>query len=226
MKEKNVKKLLKKVVNDYDNISDEFSNTRQREWKEFETMLPYLKKDQFLVDLGCGNGRFYKFIKEKKSLKYLGIDNSRNLLKQAQKAHPEAEFIHGDLLELPLDDKTIDVAAAIASIHHIPSKQLREKVIQEIHRTLKDKDIFIITVWNLYQKKYKKYIWKSFFRWLFSFRQFEFGDTFIPWGKSGVKRYYYAFKEKELENLLKNNKFKILKKDIGNNFLYICQKTD
>lgn len=223
MNEKTAKFLLKKVIKDYSNISDSFDKTRKHSWKEFETFLKYIKTGQRIVDLGCGNGRFYEFINKHKKIKYIGIDNATPLLKKAKKSFPEITFIKGDLLKIPIENKKIDVALSIASFHHIPSKKLKDKAINEICRILKNKGILIITAWNLFQPKYEKYIWQAYLKHILSFGKYDSRDTFIPWEKSGVKRYYYAFKFEELKKLLEK-KFEILEKHKGNNFVFICRK--
>ncbi len=224
MNEKTAKFLLKKVIKDYSDISDSFDKTRKHSWKEFETFLKYIKNRQCLADLGCGNGRFYEFINKHKKIKYIGIDNATPLLKKAKKSFPKITFIKGDLLKIAIENKKIDVALSIASFHHIPSKRLKDKAINEIYKILKAKGILIITVWNLFQRKYKKYIWKARLKSLLSFGKYDFRDTLIPWSKSRVERYYYAFKPKELKKILEKNNFKILEEKVGNNIMFICQK--
>ena len=63
MNKETAKKILKKVAKDYEAISEEFDKSRKTKWEEFELFTPYIKDGDFLVDLGCGNGRFYDFIK-------------------------------------------------------------------------------------------------------------------------------------------------------------------
>lgn len=224
MRKKVAKKLLQKVKQDYNKISDSFDQTRQRDWSEFEIFKNYIKNGQKVADLGCGNGRFYGFINNYYKIKYTGIDNSKNLLKKAKKTFSkEAKFIEGNLLKLPLKDREIDTAVCIAALHHIPSKKLRQSAVKEMSRIMKPKGLLLLTVWNLFQPKYKKYIWKSRIRHILSLGKYDSRDTFIPWGKSGVKRYYYAFKPKELKKLLLPY-FEIIKEQHGNNLVYICRK--
>lgn len=224
MRQKTAQKLRKKVVEDYDNIAKEFDITRKTEWTSFPIVLPYIKDGGYIVDLGCGNGRVLKFLEKHKKFKYLGIDNSKNLLKLAEKNHKKRKFLQADMLKLPIKSKSADTALAIASLHHIPSKKLREKAVQEANRILKNNGLYILTTWNLFQPKYKKYIWLARIKSILSLGLYDTRDTFIPWGKSGIKRYYYAFKSEELKNLLKNNGFEILKTHIDNNFVIICRK--
>jgi ubiquinone/menaquinone biosynthesis C-methylase UbiE len=223
MNKKTAKEILEKVKKDYSKISNEFDKTRQNEWSEFKEILPFIKDNSKVTDLGCGNGRLYNFIvKNNKTIKYTGIDNNKDLLKKA-KRNKNTNFILGDMLEIPLKDNSQDSVITIAAIHHIPSKGLREQAIKEIERVLKKNGTLILTAWNLFQPKYKKYTWYSLIKHIVSFGKYDYKDTLIPWGNSGVKRYYYAFTKKELEKLLEK-KFEIIKKVINKNFTYICRK--
>lgn len=225
MNQKTAQKLLEKVVDDYDNISKEFDQTRKSDWKEFKLFLDYIHNGDHVVDLGCGNGRLFSFLHNHLKIQYHGIDNSKNLLKKAKINNPEAKFSYGDLLETGCSDSSTDVVAAIASFHHLPSTKLREKSLKEIRRILKENGTLIITAWNLFQPKYKKYIWKARLRHILSFGRYDWRDTLIPWAKSGVKRYYYAFTAKELKKLLINAGFTILLEKIDRNIVLICKKS-
>lgn len=209
---------------DYTPIASEFSATRQHAWKEFELLLPYLKNRQHILDLGCGNGRLFKFLQKHKKINYLGVDNNEDLLKIAKKENPEAKFQKGDLAKIPVKSGEIDILASIASFHHLPTKELRKKSLGEMRRVLKTNGILFLTVWNLFQPKYKKYIWKSRLRSLLSFGKKDSRGTLIPWSNSGIKRYYHAFTPREIEKLLNNSGFEIIYKEKGNNLVYLCQK--
>ncbi|MDP2642647.1 MAG: class I SAM-dependent methyltransferase [Candidatus Peregrinibacteria bacterium] len=222
MREKTAISLLKKVKKDYTEISEEFDKTRKTKWEEFDNFLKYIKDKNIVADVGCGNGRFYEFLKKHKTTKYIGIDNNKKLLEKAKK-EKNAKFIKGDLLKIPLKKESVNVVLEIASLHHIPSKKLREKAIKEVNRVLKKNGIFIVSVWNLFQPKYKKYIKKAFLRAILTLGKYDFRDTFIPWAKK-AERYYYAFKEKELKRLLETNNFEIIEQGKNNNIVFICKK--
>lgn len=224
MQKNTAQQLLKKVQQDYNTIAKEFDQTRQHAWKEFEHFKPFIKSGQKIADIGCGNGRLYAHLKNNNKIEYIGIDNSEELLKQAKKQNPEANFQYGDLTNIPIKDNSIDTVTAIASFHHLPTIDLRKKSLSEFSRILKEKGTLIISVWNLFQPKYKKYIWQARFKSIISLGKYSNRDTFIPWSKSGIMRYYYAFTPKELKQLIENNGFQVLQTEIGNNILYICQK--
>lgn len=206
MNKDTAKKLLKKVREDYTHIASEFSQTRQRSWQDFSLFKPYISPGYKIVDVGCGNGRLYDFVRTIPDITYSGIDNNEALINLAQKKYSSTHFLVADLLQLPRGVK-YDLLFSIASLHHIPSQELRNKSVREMHRILKKDGIALITVWNLFQKRYRKYIFKSLFNFIVQLGRYEWNDTFIPWGKSGIKRYYHAFTPGEIKKLLTANGF-------------------
>jgi len=195
--------LLEKVKQDYAKIGMEFSETRSEPWPEFEYFKQYLRKNSRIADIGCGNGRLLLTLGN--DFEYIGIDNNLSLLEEAKRKFPNKKFIHGDMLNLPVMNNSIDAALCIAAFHHIPLKKLRIKALKEMNRILKHNGILIIMVWNLFQKKWLKQLIKS----LFSVK-YDFKDIFIKWGNSKIKRYYHAFTPWELKKLLKKAGFKII----------------
>lgn len=225
MHEKLTKKLLEKVKDDYNSISHEFNQTRKPEWKEFEGFKKYLRENAHIADIGCGNGRLYSFLeKNLKNFQYTGIDNSKNLIEKAKANFSDTTFVLGDLLKIPLTSNSQDIVFCIAAFHHLPSKKLRIQALNEIHRILKKNGTIIISNWNLFQPKYKKYIWKARLKSLFTLGHYAPRDTFIPWSTSGINRYYYAFKPAELRTLLTQAGFEILEETTERNILMICKK--
>lgn len=209
------KAILKKVKEDYNLIADEFDATRQKPWKEFFLCKKYARGR--VLDVGCGNGRLAYFLKKQiknKTIDYIGIDNSRALIKIAKKNHPFARFRYGDILNIPLGSWFFDTIFCIAVLHHIPSKNLQLKALKEMKRVLKKSGVLVITVWNLQQKKYKKYI------------DAKTREAFIPWGQDKkVRRFYYAFTAPEFKQLLKKAGFSKLKnKSANRNLIFICRK--
>lgn len=177
-----------------------------------------------MIDLGCGNGRFYGFIKKYKRVRYVGVDNNKKLLEKAGEKFNKKLFIPGDLTKIPVEKNKFDVACAIASFHHVPSLTLRKTALKEIYRILKPEGLLIISVWNLFQPKYKKYIWRARIKGLLTMGRYDMRDTFIPWGNTGIKRYYYAFKPRELRKLLAKNGFYPISEHVGRNIVFICKK--
>lgn len=211
MDKKYAQYLLNKTRNDYDLIADDFSRTRHSIWPETKNLLDkYISKKEKILDLGCGNGRYFKYFKEK-NIDYFGIDNSEKLIKIAKNKNPEANFQTADAFKLPFPDKFFDKIISIAVLHHIPSKELRIQFIKEAKRVLKTGGILILIVWNF--KKIKKFFiyFNSFILKLFG-SKLDFGDFLKSWGDKTL-RYYHCFSKKELNNLAKKSLLKV--KEIG-----------
>ncbi len=145
MREVYAKYLIDKTKKDYNKIALDFSNTRQSFWNDSLFLLKYIKKNEKLLDLGCGNGRLYKMVKDLGVL-YTGIDLSEDLVKKAQESFPGINFITGSALDLPFDDNSFDKVISIAVLHHIPSLELRKRFFKEAYRVLKKDGQLILTV--------------------------------------------------------------------------------
>lgn len=235
MDEKYAKYLIKKTRSDYNLIAEQFSGTRSFFWKDLEPFLDYTSSGDKVLDLGCGNGRLFSVLKEK-GIDYIGVDNSEGLIAEAKKKFPKTRFEIQDLLNLSFSENTFDKIYCIATLHHIPSNELRLKALEEMKRVLRPGGILILTVWNLWQRKT---IWKSVIKnnllKLIGSAKMDFNDILVPWkdktGKVLVQRYIHLFTKKELKKSAKKTGF--LVKDIGvterpeqkdNNIYIICQK--
>jgi tRNA (uracil-5-)-methyltransferase TRM9 len=221
--------ILEKTKEDYNSIAKEFSATRREIWEELNFLFEDLKEGEKVLDLGCGNGRWYKIFKEKK-VDYFGIDNSEKLIEIAKENFPDAKFFVGDALNLPFPDNFFDKVYSIALLHHIPSEDFRIKVLKEAKRVLRPGGILILTCWRIHQWREIFALLKYTLLKLIGRSKLDFKDFFVPWGKK-MLRYYHFFTQRELENLVKKVGFEILDSGVvknkrGNrqNYYIICKK--
>lgn len=219
MNESKAKEIIKEVKNSYNKIADHFNLTRQRNWPELLDFLKYIKANSRLLDFGCGNGRFYEMVENLK-VDYYGIDISEKLIEIAKNKIPTGNFyLISEDLNLPFNNDYFDVIVSIATLHHIPSSFLQKKTLKEFFRTLKSEGYLLMTVWDFYKGKNKKYLYLNLLKQIknllfFKKEGLSYKDIFMPWknekGEEVAKRYFYAFSIKEIQKLLINTGFKII----------------
>jgi|SRR5690606_4512246 len=218
-------KILSDLKKAYESIAKDFSDTRNHHWPEFRFFSEYIPQQSKVLDLGCGNGRFFGFLEEREILvDYTGIDFCRPLLDIARKKYPQQEFIEQDITKLHLGKK-FDRIISVAAFHHIPSRAMRQKTLRLIFDHLEDDGVLLLSVWNLWQKKYFFAHARSWARFVFSFFRKDPRDLFIPFGKKKTMRYYHAFLPFELRRLLRTNGFSVERTEISRyNYLLVCRK--
>ena len=181
----------------YDKIAGDFAQSRNNSWEEFELFDDYVKPGQNILDIGCGSGRLCSFLQEKE-VNYTGCDSSSKLLSLAQKKFPRNNFVFGDFRDLPFEDKSFDLVFAIASFHHLMDFKDQKKGVAEMARVLKKDGILCLTVWNLFQKKYRHLFFKNIFKRIYQ-GIFPFG-VLVPFGQQKVLRPYFTFTPNRLKS--------------------------
>ena len=193
----------------YDAIAEDFSETRQKNWKELEMLFESTPEGANILDVGCGNGRL-NILFEKKNCVVTGVDISSKLLDVAKKSFPETKFLQGSFTNLPCADESFDEVWTIASFHHLGSEEDRMKSLQEMQRVLKPGGQIVMTVWNLWdQEKYLPHKQRAFWRSLV-FPKWKKRDFLIPWAAHKTPRYYHSFPYPELEKLARLNGFSVV----------------
>ncbi len=81
----------------YDNFAKTFSQSRKNmRWQDLDEIIDDIKVNNFksVLDIGCGSGRFLDMCKKKNfTPHYLGVDASAGMIQEAQKNHPNADFV-------------------------------------------------------------------------------------------------------------------------------------
>lgn len=141
-------------VHDAVNIWDDAAVCRiKTSW--YETVPPHVEvlfNEALLsgdvVDLGCGMGRFLKYVKDHKSeVKYLGLDSSKPMLNEGKQLHPEYAhcFAHRNLMR-PLPEgvrgKTLLCCAVMI---HLPWEE-QGKLLVNMLNSGANRILFDVTV--------------------------------------------------------------------------------
>ncbi len=91
-----------------------------------------------ILDVGCGTGSWIRALGNFKPDKMVGTDFSLKMLQQAQKKHPEIEFIHqsGENLSA-FQDNSFDIVTTSFVLHGMKTPK-RTKVLAEMKRIARE----------------------------------------------------------------------------------------
>lgn len=223
--------MLEKTKEDYNLIARDYSRTRSYLPEDIKNLANYSFVGEKVLDLGCGNGRLFEILN---NVDYFGVDLSEKLIEIAKEKYPQGKFQVANALNLPFPNNFFDKVYSISVFHHIPSRDFRIQYLKEAKRILKPGGLLVLRVWDFWRrKKALKLILKYTFLKLIGKSKLDFGDVFVSWkdseGKVLIERYFHCFTKKELENLVKEVKFKIKEswrggKDSRTNIYIIAEK--
>ena len=140
----------------YQSFADDFSETRGRLQMGVLKVLERVSAEGSVLDLGCGNGKVALQLAENGFRgTYLGADFSLGLLNWAAADIPEGfkvDFLELDLTapswESTLPPALFETVYCFATLHHIPSLEMRVSLCQNIRRTIKDGGTLTISAWQ------------------------------------------------------------------------------
>ena len=200
--------------NDFELAADAWENSRKRPLPALAMLLPY-SKGSVVLDAGCGNGRNTVVLTSYFDKVY-GVDLSPKLISYAaRRLGKNADLKVGNVTALPYGKEMFDSVFSLAVFHHLDKKRLR--AFEEVHRILKKKGFFLLSVRSRYENKVKS-------------RKVIYTDWL------GLSVYNYLYGEAELKNLAKKAGFKLVKcfwekngrqvdKKVSSNLCLVLQKS-
>ena len=155
-------KRLNQINRDfYRATASEFDATRQSAWPGWERLLKTIPLPiESVLDLGCGNGRFARFLvaRQRQPFRYIGIDSNPDLLARARQqltALPQVSF-QLDQRDLVLDDPPRDPAqltALFGLIHHVPGFARRRALLKAAAECLAPGGCLVFACWRFYERE-------------------------------------------------------------------------
>lgn len=204
----------------YSTYAQEFSNSRQAPWEGWRFLLKYLKDQPHpkILDLGCGNGRFLKYLinSEIEIGEYVGIDNSSELLKMTDEFMDTTRA--GNRLSkfqlLNIDFENInwgtevngqyDFIGAFGITHHLQKPESRKKFFETVNFLLKPGGFFAVTFWDFLKME----------RYANNLTPLEVTDSKndfeMTFGTNGAKRFCHYYNPLEIIELTHTLPFKIM----------------
>lgn len=128
---------------------------RPKDWSEiqeqtgkagYDFVLNFLSVTQAtkLLDVGCGSGYFCKLAVDKK-IDVTGLDATTELVDEAKKRVPTANFHVGEMEELPFEEKSFDVVCGFNSFQYAADIK---NALLEAKRVLKDGGKIAAMIWG------------------------------------------------------------------------------
>jgi len=112
-----------------------------------------LKQDELLGDLACGRGGNGLYIARELGVRLKGLDLSEKAVATAQKRidsfgmQHRAEFVSGDIRELPYKNDEFDAALCVDTLYMVPDKRA---ALHEIARIVKPNRVFAVLTWEMH----------------------------------------------------------------------------
>lgn len=240
MNKQTQKELLDIVKKNYQEIAKHFSETREKHlWPALLELAKDVPDKSKILDAGCGNGRLVRAFLEKE-INYLGVDNSKELIEQAKLKYvsenisldnktklkikgADIDFKIADILDLgAVKSFDFDYVFSIAVLQHIPGKTLQIQSLRQLKNKVKKDGKIILSVWNMWSpeweargKSFRKQIWRCYFLGLIGKNKMDFGDIVFDWknpeGEKVSRRYYHAFRKRELKKIIKKSGLRVEK---------------
>ena len=192
----------------YNHFGDQFSATRQRLQPGVRKILETIQADVSVLDLGCGNGHFLRelFGRGHKAA-LLGLDFSLPLLRDAEST-PEVSFREVNLTQLAGICNQLLVAGhwslvtAFATLHHIPSVEMRLDILRTVRKLMKPDGKFILSNWQFLNSAKLRSRIQPWDRVGINESDLDEGDYLLDWRSGGEGlRYAHQFSAEELLGL-------------------------
>jgi SAM-dependent methyltransferase len=204
-----VERILKLNSDFYQSTAVGFSGSRQLPWKGWFKILEFIRHQggpAGVIDLGCGNARFYSFLKDNYNgdFKYLGLDKCEELLKIAHAEYGKNRNFNKKKCDVIKNISTIKnkfgTVAVFGLTHHIPSAGLRNYWFDKVGGLVNKDGLLVITFWYPQEKNIKGPPEIKTAR-------LDDGDCYLGWGnRESVFRYVHVYSEQEIARIIKQQK--------------------
>ncbi len=205
----------------YQSFAEPFSETRGRLQPGILQVLTRLKGDETILDLGCGNGTLASELAHRKHEgSYLGLDFSAELLEIAREKELDAlkyEFLHAEITDPELGQHAalngihFDIVFCFATLHHIPSRDLRLQTLKSVRSLLAPQGKFFHSHWQFLKSDRLRGRIQSWELVDLHAEDVDEGDYLLDWRREGFGlRYVHLFTKAELAQLATASDFETL----------------
>ena len=214
----------------YSDFGDAFAATRRRIQPGIRTVLQRLSKlapqPGDWLDLGCGGGQVaLAWAAFERKGTYLGLDFSLELLTEARARAVDVktpqlsiQYAQSDMsagaLASQFSPDQFDGVLAFASLHHLPTREMREALLTAVHRILKPGGLFIHSEWQFHNSPRLMERVQDWSRIGLTPDDVDENDYLLDWRyslpgqaeRTGL-RYVHLYTRDELEKLMRTSSF-------------------
>lgn len=198
-------RLLKLNRDFYSQVAAPFVQSRNHPQTGYPRLLAHLPEVcDTALDVGCGEGRFGRFLHEHLELvSYVGVDFTSELLTAARET-TSGEFVQRDISRPGFLDGLgqFDLIACLSTMQHIPGHDGRVALLQEMRRHLTGNGRIILINWqfaNSPRQRRKIQPWETVG---LTQADVEPNDYLLTWQRGGLAyRYVALIDEQETEIL-------------------------
>jgi ubiquinone/menaquinone biosynthesis C-methylase UbiE len=123
---------------------------RSEHWRRTvgDSLMPWVLRDAALGDhvleIGPGPGLTTDALRGRVA-KLTSVEIDERLASQlaARLRDTNVTVVHGDATQLPLPDARFSAAIACTMLHHVPSPELQDRLLAEVHRVLRPGGVFV-----------------------------------------------------------------------------------
>jgi tRNA (uracil-5-)-methyltransferase TRM9 len=192
----------------YNHFGGQFSATRQRLQPGVKRILDSIRYDESVLDLGCGNGNFlHELARRGHTAPLLGVDFSLSLLRDAEST-PEVSFREVDLTKLSVTSEQLQITdhwsliTAFATLHHIPSAEMRLDILKTVRKLMKEDGKFFLSNWQFLNSTKLRSRIQPWDKVGLNENDLDEGDYLLDWRSGGEGlRYAHQFSAEELSEL-------------------------
>lgn len=179
----------------YESLAEPFSESRSAPQPGYPALLTYIpKQPASVLDVGCGNGRFGRFLAGAGALEtYSGLDYSRSLLDDARAVFPNVFFRD---LSLPgcLDGfGKYDLVVCLSALQHIPAEHNRIRLLHEMADHLNPDGRIILANWQFLDSPRQRRKIQPWSAMGIDPGQLEADDYLVSWRRGGHGYRYVAY---------------------------------
>lgn len=180
----------------YQQFAAPFSSSRARPQRGFYELLNWLPKPcKRLLDVGCGDGRLGRFVRQQSEVgAYVGVDFSSELLELAR-ADGQGVFEQRNLSEAGCLKGTgeFEAIACLATLQHIPGRENRQRLVMEMAQHLRPDGRLMLSNWQFLDNERQRKKLASWSQIGLDDSDVERDDYIMTWQREGFGLRYVCY---------------------------------